>query len=119
MDARECVRHIFGELMKEKKFLYSDLFGSNFVLLTGAEPSTWNEAANVVSSGLGVKIKVYQVGLTGDFIDQGNFFRKLYGIENGGAVVIRPDGFIGWRTENEVVKPGILLEEIMNCLLCN
>ncbi|MBE7147610.1 FAD-dependent monooxygenase [Bacillus mycoides] len=96
-----------------------DLFGSNFVLLTGAEPSAWNEAANVVSSGLGVKIKVYQVGLTGDFIDQGNFFRKLYGIENGGAVVIRPDGFIGWRTENEVVKPGILLEEIMNRLLCN
>ncbi|QWH07393.1 FAD-dependent oxidoreductase [Bacillus mycoides] len=96
-----------------------DLFGSNFVLLTGADPSAWNEAANVVSSGLGVKIKVYQVGLTGDFIDQGNFFRKLYGIENGGAVVIRPDGFIGWRTENEVVKPGILLEEIMNRLLCN
>jgi 2-polyprenyl-6-methoxyphenol hydroxylase-like FAD-dependent oxidoreductase len=110
--------HFWGTY-EENEVSILDLFGSNFVLLTGAEPSDWNEAANVVSSGLGVKIKVYQVGLTGDFIDQGNFFRKLYGIENGGAVVIRPDGFIGWRTENEVVKPGILLEEIMNRLLCN
>ncbi|QEL86125.1 FAD-dependent oxidoreductase [Bacillus mycoides] len=110
--------HFWGTY-EGKEVSILDLFGSNFVLLTGAEPSAWNEAANVVSSGLGVKIKVYQVGLTGDFIDQGNFFRKLYGIENGGAVVIRPDGFIGWRTENEVVKPGILLEEIMNRLLCN
>ncbi|EOP52354.1 hypothetical protein IKQ_03042 [Bacillus cereus VDM053] len=110
--------HFWGTY-EGKEVSVLDLFGSNFVLLTGAEPSTWTEAANVVSSGLGVKIKVYQVGLTGDFIDQSNYFRKLYGIENGGAVVIRPDGFIGWRTENEVVKPGILLEEIMNRLLCN
>ncbi len=96
-----------------------DLFGSNFVLLTGAGHSAWTEAVHVVSSRLGVKVKVYQVGLTGDFIDQGNSFRKLYGIENGGAVVIRPDGFIGWRTENEVLKPNVLLEEVMKHLLCN
>ncbi|WP_305453162.1 FAD-dependent oxidoreductase [Bacillus mycoides] len=110
--------HFWGTY-EGKEVSILDLFGSNFVLLTGAEPSTWTEAANVVSSRLGVKIKVYQVGLTGDFIDQGNFFRKLYGIENGGAVVIRPDGFIGWRTENEVLKPNVLLEEVMNNLLCN
>ncbi|MGG0456961.1 FAD-dependent oxidoreductase [Bacillus mycoides] len=96
-----------------------DLFGSNFVLLTGAGHSAWTEAVHVVSSRLGVKVKVYQVGLTGDFIDQGNSFRKLYGIENGGAVVIRPDGFIGWRTENEVLKPNVLLEDVMKHLLCN
>ncbi len=110
--------HFWGTY-EGKEVSILDLFGSNFVLLSGGESSAWTEAANVVSSRLGVKIKVYQVGLAGDFIDQGNFFRKLYGIENGGAVVIRPDGFIGWRTENEVVKPGILLEEIMNRLLCN
>ncbi|MGN4425054.1 FAD-dependent oxidoreductase [Bacillus cereus group sp. MYBK30-1] len=110
--------HFFG-MYEGKKVSILDLFGSNFVLLTGAEPSAWTEATNVVSSRLGVKIKVYQVGLTGDFIDQSNNFRNLYGIENGGAVVIRPDGFIGWRTENEVLKPNVLLEEAMNNLLCN
>lgn len=62
---------------------------------------------------------MYQVGLTGDFIDQSNNFRNLYGIENGGAVVIRPDGFIGWRTENEALKPNVLLEDVMKHLLCN
>ncbi|EJR53666.1 hypothetical protein IIM_02445 [Bacillus cereus VD107] len=110
--------HFWG-MYEGKKVSILDLFGSNFVLLTGAEPSAWTEAANVVSSRLGIKIKVYQVGLTGDFIDQSNNFRNLYGIENGGAVVIRPDGFIGWRMENEVLKPNVLLEEVMNNLLCN
>ncbi|MCW9132597.1 FAD-dependent monooxygenase [Bacillus paramycoides] len=110
--------HFWG-MYEGKKVSILDLFGNNFVLFTGAEPSVWTEAANVVSSRLGVKIKVYQVGLTGDFIDQSNNCRNLYGIENGGAVVIRPDGFIGWRTENEVLKPNVLLEEVMNNLLCN
>ncbi|KFN01651.1 FAD-dependent oxidoreductase [Bacillus clarus] len=96
-----------------------DLLGSNFVLLTGAVHSAWTEAAHVVSSRLGVNIKVYLVGLTGDFIDQDNAFRKLYGIEHEGAIVIRPDGFIGWRTENVVLKPNVVLEEVMNNLLCN
>ncbi|MBE7105687.1 FAD-dependent oxidoreductase [Bacillus cereus] len=110
--------HFWGTY-EGKEVSILDLFGSNFVLLTGTESSDWTEAAHVVSSRLGVNIKVYQVGLTGDFIDQSNNFSELYGIENGGAVVIRPDGFIGWRTENEVLKPNELLEDVMNNLLCN
>ena len=54
-----------------------------------------------MSVKLGVNIKVYRVGLSGNFIDQEDIFSKLYGIENGGAVLIRPDGFIGWRSEKK------------------
>ena len=57
------------------------------------------EAVFDVSSKLGINIKLYRVGVSGDFIAQENVFRELYGIENGGAVLIRPDGFIGWRLE--------------------
>lgn len=96
-----------------------DLFGSNFVLLTGAEPSAWNEAARDVSSKLGVNIKVYRVGLSGDFVAQKDVLSELYGIGNGGAALIRPDGFIGWRLEKEVVNPDVVLEEVMGNLLCD
>ncbi|PEA07231.1 FAD-binding monooxygenase [Bacillus cereus] len=96
-----------------------DLFGNNFVLLTGVENSSWAEAAQDVSSKLGINIKVYRVGLSGDFIAQENVFRERYGIGHEGAVVIRPDGFIGWRSEIEVANLGTVLNEVMNHLLCN
>ena len=47
------------------------------------------------------------------------FFRELYRIENGGAVLIRPDGFIGWRLAKAVVNPDVMLEEVMGNLLCD
>ncbi|PEI39100.1 FAD-binding monooxygenase [Bacillus pseudomycoides] len=96
-----------------------DLLGSNFVLLTGSENSTWLVAAHIVSSHLGVNMKVYRVCLNGDFIDRDGVFRKLYGVKPKGAVLIRPDGFIGWRTENAVLNESVVLEGVMNNLLCN
>ncbi|OTX12954.1 FAD-binding monooxygenase [Bacillus thuringiensis serovar seoulensis] len=109
--------HFFGAYEgKEASIL--DLFGNNFVLLTGIENCSWDEAAHDTSSKLGINIKVYRVGLSGDFIAQEDVFSKLYGIENGGAVLIRPDGFIGWRSGKEVISPiNTVLEEVMNNLL--
>ncbi|WP_306007718.1 FAD-dependent oxidoreductase [Bacillus sp. MMSF_3353] len=102
-----------------KEISILDLLGNDFVLLIGAENHAWAECAQDVSSELGINIKVYRVGLTGDFIAQENVFRELYGIENEGVVLIRPDGFIGWRSEKAVVNPAVMLEEVMNKLLCD
>ncbi|WP_242235445.1 FAD-dependent monooxygenase [Bacillus cereus group sp. BfR-BA-01316] len=110
--------HFLG-IYEGKEVSILDLFGSNFVLLTGAEPSVWTEAAHDVSSELGVSIKVYRVGLSGDFVAQENVFSELYGIGHEGAIVIRPDGFIGWRTEKAVVNPDVVLKEVIKNLLCN
>ncbi|MEH7594469.1 FAD-dependent oxidoreductase [Bacillus toyonensis] len=109
--------HFFG-VYEGKEASILDLFGNNFVLLTGIENCSWDEAAHDTSSKLGINIKVYRVGLSGDFIAQEDVFSKLYGIENGGAVLIRPDGFIGWRSRKEVISPiNTVLEEVMNNLL--
>ncbi|MEK4572275.1 FAD-dependent oxidoreductase [Bacillus sp. FSL E2-8868] len=110
--------HFWGTY-EGKEVSILDLFGSNFVLLTGAEPSTWTEAARDVSSKIGVNIKVYRVGLSGDFVAQKDVLSELYGIGHGGAALIRPDGFIGWRLEKEVVNPDVVLEEVMGNLLCD
>ncbi|MGE7880399.1 FAD-dependent oxidoreductase [Bacillus sp. NPDC094077] len=110
--------HFWGTY-EGKKVSILDLFGNNFVLLTGAKNSLWTQAVQDVSSKLGVNIKMYRVGLNGDFIAQENIFSKLYGIGHGGAVVIRPDGFIGWRSEKAVANPVAVLAEVMNNLLCN
>ncbi|WP_141501619.1 FAD-dependent oxidoreductase [Bacillus wiedmannii] len=110
--------HFFG-IYEGEKVSILDLFGNNFVLLTEVENSSWVEAVFDVSFKLGIIIKMYRVGVSGDFIAQENVFRELYGIENGGAVLIRPDGFIGWRSEKAVVNPAVMLEEVMSNLLCD
>ncbi|PEU90533.1 FAD-binding monooxygenase [Bacillus anthracis] len=110
--------HFWG-MYKGKEVSILDLFGNNFVLLTGVDNSSWAEAVYDVSSNLGINIKVYRVGLSGDFIAQENVFCELYGIENEGVVLIRPDGFIGWRSEKAVVNPDVMLEEVMSNLLCD
>ncbi|QKE08453.1 FAD-dependent oxidoreductase [Bacillus cereus] len=110
--------HFFGTY-DGKEISILDLLGDDFVLLTIAENRTWAECVQNVSSTLGINIKFYSVGLRGDFIAQEDIFSKLYGIENGGAVLIRPDGFIGWRSEKEVVNLDVVLEEVMGNLLCD
>ncbi|HDR4604377.1 FAD-dependent monooxygenase [Bacillus cereus] len=110
--------HFFGTY-DGKEISILDLLGNDFVLLTIAENRTWAECVQNVSSTLGINIKFYSVGLRGDFIAQEDIFSKLYGIENGGAVLIRPDAFIGWRLEKEVVNLDVVLEEVMGNLLCD
>ncbi|MGD2274356.1 FAD-dependent oxidoreductase [Bacillus wiedmannii] len=110
--------HFFGTY-DGKEISILDLLGNDFVLLTIAENRTWAECVQNVSSTLGINIKFYSVGLRGDFIAQEDIFSKLYGIENGGAVLIRPDGFIGWCSEKEVVNLDVVLEEVMGNLLCD
>ncbi|NKW84698.1 FAD-dependent monooxygenase [Bacillus cereus] len=110
--------HFFGTY-DGKEVSILDLLGNDFVLLTIAENRTWAECVQNVSSTLGINIKFYSVGLRGDFIAQEDIFRKLYGLGDEGAVLIRPDGFIGWRSEKEVVNLDTVLNEVMNHLLCN
>ncbi len=119
MEDLEHEHRTFGGGYKGKEVSILDLLGNNFVLLTGVDNSSWAEAVFDVSSKLGINIKVYRVGLSGDFIAQENVFRQLYGIENEGIVLIRPDGFIGWRSEKAVVNPDVILEKVMSNLLCS
>ncbi|MFS0615972.1 FAD-dependent monooxygenase [Lederbergia ruris] len=78
-----------------------DLFGSRFVLLVGSDGQNWVEAAKHVKDTLRFPMDIYQVdGQNADFNNPGNDFLDAYGITSTGAIIVRPDGYIGWR------KPG-------------
>lgn len=75
-----------------------DLFGTRFVLLVGPEGQSWLQAAQQVKKKLGLPMDVYQIGgQHNDFIDPGNDFLNAHGITSTGAIIVRPDGYIGWR----------------------
>jgi hypothetical protein len=73
-----------------------DLFGPAFTLLTAPGGSAWRTVGAGVSTALGIRIDTYTVGGTG-LQDRGGF-APAYGLENDGAVLVRPDGHVAWRS---------------------
>ncbi|HEY1820130.1 MAG TPA: FAD-dependent monooxygenase [Trebonia sp.] len=90
-----------------------DLFGGNFVLLTGPEGGAWQAATAGAARELGVALDAHVVGGTAlaGFLD-------AYGISPSGAVLVRPDGFVGWRAAGAADAPEKILRQALGSLLC-
>jgi len=73
-----------------------DLFGSALALLAGPEGDAWCTVAREVARELGVPIDCYRIGGAG-LRDAGGF-TKAYGLGEDGAVLVRPDGHVAWRS---------------------
>ena len=94
-----------------------DLFGRNFVLLAGAEGAAWQAAAPAAARELGVALDVHRVGSDG-LADAGGRFPGSFGISPSGAVLVRPDGFVGWRAVTAADAPEDALRQALQVLLC-
>jgi 2-polyprenyl-6-methoxyphenol hydroxylase-like FAD-dependent oxidoreductase len=80
-----------------------DLTG-NYLLLAGAEGAGWKEAARAVAAKFGgVTLDRTRVGE--DLEDPERRFHDAFGISPTGATLIRPDGFVAWRSPTRAVDP--------------
>ncbi|MFD8235276.1 FAD-dependent oxidoreductase [Streptomyces sp. NPDC059696] len=81
-----------------------DLFGRDFVLLTGENGREWLSAAASASAGLGLKLTARRVvrgtgGGAGTLADPDGTWPERYGgVHPEGAVLVRPDGVVAWRS---------------------
>ena len=76
-----------------------DLFADRPVLLAAAGGRAWAEFAHAAASRLGTVIEAYVVGE--DLIDPDGGFAERYGLDDTGAVLVRPDGFVAWRARSD------------------
>lgn len=78
-----------------------DLYEKSFVLLSDADAgSGWHEAAQRVAEEMSVPLTSYRVGAGPDaelVPEDGAEWSACHGTEPGGAVLVRPDGFVAWR----------------------
>ena len=96
-----------------------DLFGSHFILLAGPAGQNWKKAASHVSAALHLPLDIYQIGgEAGDLVDADGTFCRAYGIRPDGAVLVRPDGFIGWRSQDGKEEAKSELARALSTLLC-
>ena len=82
-----------------------DLFDTSFVLLVGENGQAWRAAGEHAVQQLGVPLRCYSIGREGNLIDQRDEWSSLYGVRADGAVLVRPDGIVAWRTAAAVINP--------------
>jgi putative polyketide hydroxylase len=94
-----------------------DLFGGNFVLLAGAEGDVWCAAALRAARRLRLPLDAYRVG-SAELADPADRFHDAYGISPAGAVIVRPDGFVGWRARDAAGAAEEVAPHALRSLLC-
>jgi 2-polyprenyl-6-methoxyphenol hydroxylase-like FAD-dependent oxidoreductase len=95
-----------------------DLADSGFVLLAGRGGRYWKDVAAAEGSSAGIPLKAYWVSTDGDLSDSGERFEDTMGIDAQGAVLLRPDGVIAWRSRERPANPGALLGDVLERLTC-
>ena len=72
-----------------------DLFSDQFVLLCHREAARWQEKFR------DFPCRIVTVGESGNYLDKEGNFLDLYGISPTGAVLVRPDGHVAWRSRDD------------------
>ncbi|MFI7499979.1 FAD-dependent oxidoreductase [Streptomyces sp. NPDC049687] len=105
-----------------------DLYERSLVLLSDAdahpdagEPGAWHEAAARLADRLALPLLPYRVGSGPDAEltpeDDTVDWRERHGTGRGGAVLVRPDGFVAWRSPGPVPDPESTLRQVLNAVL--
>jgi putative polyketide hydroxylase len=94
-----------------------DLLGHDFTLLTTEHGGSWAQAAAAASAALGVPIAVHQIEPAGDVLDTDGEWAQVTGLAPGGAVLVRPDDFVGWRADRLPADPERELRQALSAIL--
>ncbi len=87
-----------------------DLFGREFVLLVAPDGEAWRAAATDAAEEVGVSIDCHVIRAPG--------FADAYGITGAGAVLVRPDGVVGWRALDGRGASPATVQDVLRTLLC-
>ncbi|MCM2423319.1 FAD-dependent monooxygenase [Streptomyces sp. RKAG293] len=90
-----------------------DLFWDSYVLLTDPAGAAWAKAAENAAAALGVPLKAHVVGPDSELRTTDRDFHSVYGISPGGAVLVRPDAFVTWRSDGSAQDPDSVLGEVL------
>lgn len=104
----------YVKLIKNGKAISTlDLFETDYVLLVGLSGFAWQQAVIELGKTLPVPLQCYRVANDGDLVDPENKWHESYEISPSGAVLVRPDGFIAWRSQAMLENPKEILAKIL------
>lgn len=86
-----------------------DFYGQSFVLLTASQRSAWQGHAREAARSAGIKLEIHAVEQDG--------FAEAHGISPSGALLVRPDGMVGWRAQTDSNASEEAMSQVLASLL--
>jgi hypothetical protein len=93
-----------------------DLIDGRFVLLAGPAGASWQKAASAAAASLGIALSAYRADA--EVLDLENAWQAKMGVAAEGAMLVRPDGFVAWRTNTQPANPEPRLAQVLATILC-
>src|SRR5581483_11633174 len=93
-----------------------DLIGPHFLLLAGADGEAWRRVAPGAAPSW-PPLLAYSIGADNEVSDPDGTWHAAYGIDADGAVLVRPDGYVAWRSRSSASDPEAALREAFDRLL--
>jgi len=84
-----------------------DVVGDGFALLTASGGHAWIEAAKALNGTLPLKTLAIE----------DDSFASAYELEKSGAVLVRPDGHVGWRSQAAAQNPSRTLRDALATIM--
>jgi putative polyketide hydroxylase len=95
-------------LQDGKKVSTIDLYGHGFVLLAGPQGGAWKTSADVHARPA---VRAYVIGDRLSDVD--GHMQEIYCLAPQGAVLVRPDGIVAWRTDAMPADPAATLAAVL------
>jgi putative polyketide hydroxylase len=92
-----------------------ELFGPHFVLLAGPDGEAWRAAAQAIGPTR-PRLLAFTVGKHGDLGETDGNWCEAYGVEAAGAVLVRPDGHVAWRSRSGASNAPEVLGTALACV---
>jgi 2,4-dichlorophenol 6-monooxygenase len=88
-----------------------------FLLIAGERGDDWANAAEKVATETGVVIRAVRIGERGDARDPSGAWAEVRGIDDDGALLVRPDGHVGFRSASSAANPYETLRGAIDSLI--
>jgi 2,4-dichlorophenol 6-monooxygenase len=79
--------------------------GLRFALIAGPEGQPWCDAAARAAEKLGIDVVTIRIGTGGDYGDSTGEWAAVAGLGADGAVLVRPDNHVAWRSPGAAANP--------------
>jgi putative polyketide hydroxylase len=91
-----------------------DLVG--FVILAGRRGTAWVRAARQLASDMQLTLAAHSIG-DGEIENANGQWHAAYGVDEDGAVLVRPDGYVAWRSPAMTREPTATLRATLGAIL--
>ncbi|HTF50344.1 MAG TPA: FAD-dependent monooxygenase [Pseudonocardia sp.] len=91
--------------------------GTRFSLLTGPGGEAWAEAASAARKATGIDVDVHTIGTRDELFDCYGDWARLRGTDTSGAVLVRPDRHVAWRSARYTTEAARELTDVLSQIL--